>query len=59
MLLLLQTLTMKVTYSIQRDDLKKRRYKAGTRSQRGKWPATPDYDLLRPIIQKIMTKPDN
>lgn len=46
---------MKVTYSIKRDDLKKRRYKAGTRSQKGQRPATTEYDLLRPIILKILT----
>lgn len=46
---------MKATYTIKRDDLKKKKYKAGTRSQKGQRPATNEYDLLRPIILKILT----
>ena len=46
---------MKIKYTIKRDDLKKRKYNAGTRSTVGERPAQYD-DRSIPIILKIITK---
>ncbi len=46
---------MKLEYTISRDDLKQKKFKAGVCSTKGQKPATNEYDLLRPIIMKILT----
>ena len=49
---------MTVKYTISRDDLKKKNYKAGSRSEKGAGPAAYDYSLIRPIVLKMMTSCD-
>ena len=44
---------MTVRYTITRDALKKKNYKAGSRSEKGTRPANADYTILRPILIKI------
>lgn len=48
---------MKLEYTISRDDLKQKNFKAGVCSTKGQRPATPDYHILSAMILKILTKP--